>query len=352
MTGLAFVLKVSSATWATLAESAPYLLFGFLVAGLLHGFLPTETVAAHLGKGTFTSVVKAALLGIPLPLCSCGVLPAAVNLRRKGASRGAVLSFLVSTPETGVDSLALSWVLLGPVMTVFRPLAAFLTALVAGVVENFSEGKGVLAEAAPACGCTEGLPATAPVGRKAREGLRYAFGDLLKDLAPWLGIGFLVAGFITAAVPEGFIERNLGGGLLSYLVMLAVGVPLYMCATASTPVAAALLAKGLSPGAALVFLLAGPATNAASITALTGMLGGRTTVRYLLAIAVVSVGMGALLDGFWAGGALRALGSLGGSGELLPAGVNALCAVVLIALSIRPFLRFGRSVPQGCPGTT
>ncbi|MBI5017829.1 MAG: SO_0444 family Cu/Zn efflux transporter [Deltaproteobacteria bacterium] len=344
------MLRVLAEAWATTVESAPYLLFGFLVAGLLHGLLSAEAVVRHLGKGRISSVVKAALFGIPLPLCSCGVLPAAVNLRRKGASRGAVLSFLVSTPETGVDSIALSWALLGPVMTVFRPLAAFATAVVAGVLENFSSGKEIAEEPTPACGCAQSPPMAVPITRRVREGLRYAFGDLLGDLAPWLGLGLLVAGLITAAVPEGFVERNLGGGWLSYLVMLTVGVPLYICATASTPVAAALLAKGLSPGAALVFLLAGPATNATSITALTGMLGGRTTVRYLLAIATVSVSMGALLDALWTEGGFGTVASVAAASDFFPRGVGTICAVLLLALFVRPFQRFGRPAPQSCSG--
>ena len=343
-------LRFVDGTWDVLAESAPYLLFGCLVAGLIHGFLPTEAVARHLGSGRLSSVVKAALVGIPLPLCSCGVIPAALNLRKKGASRGAVVSFLISTPETGVDSIALSWVLLGPVMTLFRPLAAFVTAVAAGVLENFITGPEAPATQASSCGCCSAEHSQDQSFReKLREGLRFAFGDLLKDLAPWLGAGFAVAGLITAAVPDGFVGRYLGPGPLSYLAMLALGVPLYICATASTPIAAALLLKGLSPGAALVFLLAGPATNATTITALSGTLGGRTTARYVLAISAVSVGMGALLDTLYAGPALATLRYAGAGGEVLPASLNAACAVVLVALCLGAFLP-GRG-SGGCSGT-
>lgn len=339
---LSFAAATLAASWHSLVESAPYLLFGFLVAGMLHAFVSTDLVARHLGGGRVASVVKAALLGVPLPLCSCGVLPAALDLRRKGASRGAVLSFLVSTPETGVDSMALSWVLLGPVLTAFRPLAAFVTAVAAGVLENVFGREGEAGpELAGGCGCAPPRVDRRPLAARLGEGLRYAFGDLLGDLAPWLGAGFLAAGVIGAAVPEGALERTLGAGPLAYLVMLAVGVPLYICATASTPVAAALLLKGLSPGAALVFLLAGPATNAASLTALAGTLGWRATLRYLAAIAGVSLAMGALLDALFPGAGRLALAGAGAA-ELLPPAAETACAAVLAALCLRPLLLRGR----------
>ncbi|MBI5017915.1 MAG: SO_0444 family Cu/Zn efflux transporter [Deltaproteobacteria bacterium] len=349
-----YVGQVVAATWQTLADASPYLLFGFLVAGIVQAFVSADLVARHLGRGWVSSPIKAALFGIPLPLCSCGVLPAAMNLRKKGASRGAVLAFLVSTPETGADSIVLSFALLGPVLALFRPLAAFVTAVAAGVWENLVGGEDGAAEAAPhGCGCgADEATATAPVAARLRAGLRFAFGDLLGDLAPWLGVGFVVAGVITASLPEGFLAGPLGTGPLSYLVMLAAGVPLYLCATASTPIAAALLVKGLSPGAALVFLLAGPATNAATVTALSGALGWRTTLRYLAAISLVSVGMGALLDALFplSGRAARAM--MAGGGELFPPAVGVAAALLFLALIVRRFLPRQTPPPHPCPGST
>jgi len=349
-----FVADMLLHGWRFLAESAPWLLFGFLAAGLLHGFLSADFVAAHLGRGRLKPVAKAALFGLPLPLCSCGVLPAAVGLRKKGATKGATVSFLISTPETGVDSIAFTWALLGPVMTVWRPLAALFTAFFAGAVETFAgrEGEPVPASApASGCGCScsgEAVVAAPPAGWRARvrEGIGYAFGDLLKDLAPWLGVGILAAGAISAAMPENYVAEALGTGWAARVTMLLVGIPLYICATASTPVAAALMAKGLSPGAALVFLLAGPATNTASVAALQGTLGRATTIRYLLSIAAGSLLMGWALDALFPGLTLPAGLGVAGGESVLPPWVEGASAVLLIALSLRVFLP-GRAA-DGC----
>ena len=348
-----FVVQVLTEGWAVLAESAPYLLFGFLAAGVLHAFVSTDAVGRHLGNSRVGSVVKAALVGIPLPLCSCGVLPAAIGLRRKGASKGATLSFLVSTPETGVDSMALTYALMGPVFAVVRPLAAFLTAVVAGVSENLWGDDAPPPEVKLPCGCAETpLPDSAPLGARLREGLRYAFVNLLGDLAPWLGVGFLLAGLIGVLVPDAFIQTYLGQGWVPLLVMLAVGIPLYICATASTPIAAALLLKGLSPGAALVFLLVGPATNLASLSVLSGTLGLGTTARYLAAIAGTALAMGWLLDVTLPGlGAMVAAG-VGGGGEIFPAGLELASALLLVALAVWPRLPLRRGGHHACSGAT
>ncbi len=332
---LSFGAAVTGATWEVLVDSAPYLLLGFLGAALLHGFVSADAVARHLGASRTGSVVKAALFGIPLPLCSCGVLPAALGLRRKGASRGATVSFLVSTPETGVDSIALTYALMDPIMTAFRPLAAFLTAVLAGVSENWFGRNGpppaVPAPEAPG-------PREDSLGRRLSGGLRFAFGDLLGDLVPWLALGLVLAGGITVLVPEAFIQTHLGEGFWPLLVMLAVGIPLYLCATAATPVAAALILKGLSPGAALVFLLAGPATNLASLTALAGPLGVAATARYLAAIAVGALTLGALLDRVYLALGVPARALAGAGAEVFPPAVGTAAALLLVALAAWPYL--------------
>lgn len=354
-----FVWESLAASWHVLADSAPYLLFGFLAAGVLHAFVSSEGVARHLGTGRIRPVVKAALFGIPLPLCSCGVLPAALGLRKKGASKGATVSFLVSTPETGVDSIALTYALMDPLMTVARPVAAFATAVAAGTVENLFGREEPAREPPPpacACGCREApLPESAGRVARVREGLRYAFRDLLGDLAPWLAVGFLLAGLITVLLPAEFVQAHLGSGFVPLLAMLAVGIPLYMCATASTPIAAALVLKGLSPGAALVFLLAGPATNVASLTALAGTLGVRTTLRYLAAICAGALAAGAALDGVYGALGLSAQALVGASAEVFPPAVGAASAAVLIALALWPHLRRVFALGGGscaCSGAT
>ncbi|HET9061689.1 MAG TPA: SO_0444 family Cu/Zn efflux transporter, partial [Candidatus Binatia bacterium] len=260
------------------------------------------------------SVVIAALFGAPLPLCSCGVLPAAAGLRRQGASRSATVSFLISTPETGVDSIALTYGLLGPVMAIVRPVVAVITAIVAGVVsigirDDQHEDRALENELARMDDhCHEGktcesekplVPALQPGGPgRVRRVLRYAFVTLLDDIAFWMVIGIVLSGVLSAALPDDFFTRVIGwdSGLLPMLAMAVVGVPLYLCASASTPVAAALLAKGLSPGAALVFLLTGPASSAASIAVVGKMLGPRRLKAYLGSIAGVSIAAGLLLD--------------------------------------------------------
>lgn len=296
--------------WKILLESSPYMLFGFLGAGLLKAFLPEEAVARHLGKNSVGSVLKASLFGIPLPLCSCGVIPAAVGLRRQGASKGASAAFLVSTPESGVDSIAITWALLDPVMTVARPLSAFLTATVTGLLINrLPEETAPVAPAAASaggCGCAGGscggpaTPAKPSLAHRLLGGLAYAFGDLLGDIGRWLLLGIAVAGVLAWVLPDDFFVRHLGSEFSSLLIMLVVGIPLYICASASTPVAAAMVLKGLSPGAALVFLLAGPATNAATIAVVTRFWGRRATVVYLAAIAGCSLLLGWLLNRFYA----------------------------------------------------
>ncbi len=354
MAWLEFAARVLGESWHLLADSAPYLLFGFLAAGLLHGFVSTEAVGRHLGRGKLGSVVKAALFGIPLPLCSCGVLPAALGLRKKGASKGATVSFLVSTPETGVDSIALTYALMDPVMTIARPVAAFASAVAAGAAENLL-GRDDAPPEPPrlACGCREeALPDGTPLAQRLREGLRYAFTDLLADLALWLGVGFLLAGLIGVLVPADFVQNHLGSGVLPLFVMLAVGIPLYMCATASTPIAAALVLKGLSPGAALVFLLAGPATNVASLTALAATLGVRSTIRYLVAISVGALAAGLALDWVYGALGLSARALVGASAEVFPPALGAVCAVLLIGLALRPYLPRRGGAPHACSGAT
>jgi len=288
--------------WQILAEAAPYVLFGFFAAGLLKALLPQDAVSRHLGRRSVGAVLKASLLGIPLPLCSCGVIPAAISLRRQGANRGAAAAFLVSTPESGIDSIAITWALLDPIMTVVRPLAALVTATATGLLINTLPEEPLSSSTTDTCtdGCATDVPPDAPLGRRVRDGLGYAFGDLLGDIGLWLLLGVAIAGLITALVPVDAFALLHRHEALSLLVMLVVGIPLYICASASTPIAAALVLKGISPGAALVFLLAGPATNAATITVFLHYWGRRATAVYLATIACCSLVLGWLVDRLYA----------------------------------------------------
>ena len=276
------------------------------------------------------------------------MLPAAVSLRKQGATKGATTAFLISTPESGVDSIAVTYAMMDPVMTVARPLSAFFTAFVAGAAENlFSFRNGdppaVPDLTCPVDGCCDGVNCDPQVHRnhhrfheKLRAGFRFAVSDLWGDLAPWFFIGLLLAGLITVLIPDDFFSRHLGSGLPAMLLMLAVGIPLYICATASTPIAAALILKGVSPGVALVFLLAGPATNMASITVLAGTLGKRATAIYLAAIAVCSVLMGWALDQVYAAMGISAKAVAGQAAEIVPAWLQWAAALLIVAISVKP----------------
>ncbi len=350
-----FIFQILGESWRLLQQASIYVLFGILVAGILRIFLSPSTVARHLGQGRFRSVFKASLLGIPIPLCSCGVLPAAASLKKQGANKGATTAFLISTPESGVDSVALTYALLDPVMTVARPAAAFATATAAGLSENLlsKEDEESMAKpdlSCPVDGCCDGqecLPedhrSHHTFSQKLRAGLAYALNDLWNDIAVWFLVGIFLAGLITALVPADALTRYLGGGLPSMLIMLAVGIPLYICATASTPIAAALILKGVSPGAALVFLLVGPATNVTSLTVLLGILGKRATAIYLTAIAISAVVFGLALDQVYAILGISAQAMAGKATEVIPPWAQVGGAVVLLALSVRPIYHALRS---------
>lgn len=348
-------------SWHVLVEASPYVLLGFFVAGLLKAFVPDAFMARHLGGKSVGAVLKAAVIGVPLPLCSCGVLPAALGLRKQGASKGATTAFMISTPETGVDSMAVTYALIDPIMTVIRPVAASITAIFAGVLVNaFPEKEqplpmnGLLAsmdEQPPAhdheaggCGCDGGcsVDANQTMLGKFKGGMDYAFGEMIADIGRWLLIGVLIAGIISAAIPEDALNEYVGTGLLSYLVMLVVALPLYVCATASTPIAASLLLKGLSPGAALVFLLAGPATNGATITVMLKTMGKRAAGLYVLSIVICSLALAWVTDKLYLALGLDIRAVVSEVGETLPEWAGVTCAVTILILVVKSFVRSHR----------
>jgi uncharacterized membrane protein YraQ (UPF0718 family) len=345
-------LQILVESWHLLLEASIYILFGMLVGGLLKVFLNPSYVANHLGRGKISSVLKAALFGIPIPLCSCGVLPAAASLKKQGANNGATTAFLISTPESGVDSMAITYALLDPIMTMARPVAAFFTAVAAGITENLlhtqkeQDWLRVVDRSCPVDNCCDGTDCPPDdharhhsFGEKFVAGLRFAVDDLWGDLAGWFFVGLLLAGIIAVFLPAEVMTRYLGGGLPAMLIMLAVGIPMYICATASTPVAAALIVKGVSPGAALVFLLVGPATNITSLSVLFGLLGRRATAIYLVTLSLFAVISGLLLDQVYSGLGISATAIIGQAGEVVPYWVQLLGAIAVIGLSIPPLFR-------------
>jgi uncharacterized membrane protein YraQ (UPF0718 family) len=291
-------MRAADGAWGILYDAGFYVIFGMLAAGLIHLFLSRDWLVRHLGGRGFGSVLKAALLGAPMPLCSCSVLPAACALRNKGAGRGATVSFLISTPETGVDSIAVTWALMGPVMAIVRPVAAVLTALTAGFFETLRDRHEPPAVVAgPLCTICNSNDCE-HIAKPTRWSRFWTFVlyDMGDDLGPSLALGLLAAGIMAALLPDNFFEQYVGSPWTAMLVMLVVGLPMYVCATASTPLAAVLVAKGLNPGAALVFLLVGPATNIATILVVSRMLGKASAVLYVATIAAVSLVCGAIFD--------------------------------------------------------
>lgn len=270
---------------------AIYLVFGFLVAGVLHVFFPDSIVRKHLGKPGILSMIKSTLFGIPLPLCSCGVVPVATSLRRSGASKGATVSFLISTPQIGADSFLLTYSLLGWVFAVFRIVTSVLTAVLAGLSLLLFDQDTTEDEKSQ----RTHIPSTTPLQRL-RELPSYMEYELFGSIAGTLLIGVLVAGLIGALLPDGFFMSYFNYPFLSMLIMLAVGIPMYVCASASTPIAASLVLKGLNPGAALVFLLTGPATNAVNLSTVSSIIGKKSTALYLASISLAALVMGYLFN--------------------------------------------------------
>jgi len=344
-------------SWHVFRQAAPFLLFGFFIAGLLKALVPVDLLVRHFGGRGFASVLKGALLGAPLPLCSCGVLPAAMGLRRQGAGAGATTAFMIATPETGVDSLAVTYAMIDPLMTVLRPLAAVVTAVTAGLAANLLPERYIPAlkpvgQTTSGCvsGCCSGgcaSPATptstapealAPLSTRLRHGLDHAFGEMLADVGLWLVVGVLAAGAIAAFVPPTFFQGLPGGEFTSMLAMLVVGVPMYVCASSSTPIAASMLLKGLSPGAALVFLLTGPATNVTTITVMARTFGMALTSVYVASIVVCSLAFGFLANRIYAALGFDIHAVLSTVTEALPGWVEVASSLLLLVLIARAVL--------------
>ncbi len=281
-------------------ESAPFLLSGMLIAGLINQMVPKDWVFKTLGgKG---SVINAAVIGAPLPLCSCSVIPVAMGIRRSGASKASTASFLVATPETGIDSVGVTYALMGPVMAIVRPVAAIFSALITGGLMALLASEQPLSSPNEtvhkhsSC-CSKKVAPSSSLFEKLRSAVEFGFGKLLRDFMWWFLLGLFFAALLTTYLPQGFIAQY-ATGLFAMLVAVAVAVsiPMYVCATASTPIAVGLLLAGVSPGAALVFMLTGPATNIATLMAIKSELGRRELIIYLVGIISSALIAGAILD--------------------------------------------------------
>jgi uncharacterized membrane protein YraQ (UPF0718 family)/copper chaperone CopZ len=335
--------------WHVLCQMAPYLLFGFLMAGVFSVLISPQTVERHFGGRGVRQVIKAAVFGVPLPLCSCSVIPVSVSLRKHGASRGATTAFLISTPQTGVDSILATYSLLGGIIAIFRPLAALISGIVGGTAVAILE-PGASGDASPAPECRDACCEGKADQNRVYRALRYGFVTLPRDISKSLLVGLVIAGVISALVPNDYLGRVLGGGMGSMVVMMLVGIPTYVCATASVPIAAALIAKGVSPGAALVFLMTGPASNAATVATVWKTMGRRVAVIYLASIAVTALVSGVALD--------RIITVVAGPArhyhihEAAPGLLGVVCAFALMGVMAFAILRPVPPAGQNVPATT
>lgn len=282
-----------NALWHITSEMAPYLLLGFLVAGVLHVLVPRNFYSKYLSKDNFGSVLTAALLGIPLPLCSCGVIPTAIGLRNEKASKGAVASFLIATPQTGIDSIIATFSLMGIAFAVVRPIAALVTGICGGMLVTWLCAKDKFDTA------EENNTATQKKQKNALLAiLQYSFVDMIQSIGGRLFLGLLLAALIQIGISDDFFLTYGNAPLLQMLVMLVIAIPMYICSTGSIPIAAALLAKGLTPGAALVLLMAGPAVNLASIMVVKKAMGMKFTLIYVGSVVLGAILFGLTLNNF------------------------------------------------------
>ena len=335
-----FIVSILTDFWGTAAEMSPYLLFGFLVAGILSMLISQRLVERHLGGRGIWSVLKASLLGVPLPLCSCGVIPVSMSLHKHGASKGSTIAFLISTPQTGADNIFVTLSLLGPVFAIFTPVATFVTGVVGGLLVNLFDPASKDGQLPPQK-CTDEC-CSGTENKKIARGLKFAFVTLPRDIGGAILVGLVIAAFISVLVPDGFFAEKLGTGIFAMLVMMAIGIPMYVCATASIPIAAALMLKGLTPGAALVFLMTGPATNAATFVTIWKILGRTTAITYLATIAGCALLSGILLDYIAVSISPGAVAHH--HGWMLPPLVKDISAVVLLAVLIFAILTKKRQV--------
>jgi len=280
-------------------EMSPYILFGLLFVGLLNLYFTKEMIMRHVGKNNFMSVLKAAIFGIPLPLCSCGVVPASVFMAKSGASRGSVVSFLTSTPQTGIDSIIATYGMMGWLFAIYRPIAALMMGIFGGLVTKIAEKPKDIGKVQKRINTEQYKTIDKNIGLmgKIKKMITYSFSEFLDDIALQFIIGIIIAGLISYFIPDDFFEGSIiTDGILGMLLMILVGVPMYICATASIPIAITLILKGFSPGVAFVFLAVGPATNAATFTIIADSIGKKAAAIYVVSISVSAIMFGYILE--------------------------------------------------------
>ena len=327
---------------------SPYLLLGFTLAGMMHAFVPRTMYSRYLSGNNFRSVLGAAILGIPLPLCSCGVIPTAMSLRKDGASKGATISFLIATPQTGVDSIIATYSLMGLPFALLRPLVALVTALFGGTLANYVDRNDDKEEAAAERSCCAKEEKTT-FAQKIKVAANYAYVEMMQDIGRWLVLGLVVAGVITVFVPDSFFSLFAGRPFASMLMVLLFAIPMYLCATGSIPIAVALMLKGLSPGTALVLLMAGPAVNVASLLVIGKVMGRRSLFTYLFSIVgcaiLFGLGIDYLLPREWFTASLEKIHSCHSCGEI--SYFNIVCSIVLALLLANAFIqRYRKGTPS------
>jgi hypothetical protein len=290
------MIQVTLSEWWTLhAMMSPWLLLGLVVAGSLGVFFTRAWLVHHLGSSGFGAILKATVLGIPLPLCSCSVIPMGIGLHRKGASRAASLSFLTSTPQTGVDSIFLTAGVLGWPLVMIKVVAALLMGLVVGVL-NMNGGQ------------RESKEEVQEEKSDESKGWKGWVDDSLVELPgalakPYL-IGVTLSVILTLSLPDDSLAKWVGPGLAGMALALLVSLPTYVCATASVPLALMLLDQGMGVGGVLVFLLAGPASNGATMMVIAKTFGWPSFFKYFLTIVVFSFLAGSLLESWMPSGAV------------------------------------------------
>lgn len=333
-------MEILHALLYILNEMSPYILLGFLIAGVMHAFIPQHLFMRHLAGSDTKTVVKAALFGVPLPLCSCGVLPTAIGMKRNGGSKAATTSFLIATPQTGVDSISATWSLLGPAFAVIRPVAALVTAVAGGMAVGRSESKEKsYADTSHKDDCCA-EEEKAGFWKRCANALEYGFVDLVGSIGFWLVAGLIIAALITVYVPADYLAVLGEHPIIAMIAVLLLAIPMYVCATGSIPIAMSLVLKGLSPGTAFVLLMAGPAANFASFTLISRELGRKTAVIYLCTIVIGALAFGILIDYFlpkeWFG--LSAIGGMAHSHHHFSV-FSLCCSAVLVGLLIYSALR-------------
>ncbi len=282
---------------------AIYVLFGLLFAGILKQIIPDDFVIKHLGRGSVSSVVKATLFGIPLPVCSCSVIPLAQSLKKEGASKGAVQSFLISSPITGVDSILATFSFFGLIFTIFRVISSVIIAITVGVIQNFvDKDEKIIKEevSISSCGCSNSCSSSSvKKSFSIKKVFFYAYVTLFVDMVKPLFIGLIFGALFTTLAPKEYTSLLFENQILTYIVIMLFSMPLYVCATASLPIAAALMLEGMSAGAAFIFLTAGPATSAITMSVVYKTLGKTSLIIYLSTISVLSLVFGFLFDLFF-----------------------------------------------------